>query len=38
MHFVPSMLNVFLEYLDGKDARVAEAWLRFAGCLPAVKH
>ena len=22
MHFVPSMLNVFLEYLDGKSARV----------------
>jgi amino acid adenylation domain-containing protein len=22
MHFVPSMLNVFLEYLDGKDASV----------------
>ena len=22
MHFVPSMLNVFLEYLDGKDSRV----------------
>jgi len=22
MHFVPSMLNVFLEYLDGKDANV----------------
>ena len=22
MHFVPSMLNVFLEYLDGKDTRV----------------
>ena len=22
MHFVPSMLSVFLEYLDGKDARV----------------
>ena len=24
MHFVPSMLNVFLEYLDGKDARVLQ--------------
>ena len=24
MHFVPSMLNVFLEYLDGNDARVAD--------------
>jgi amino acid adenylation domain-containing protein len=25
MHFVPSMLNVFLEYLDGKPAKVSEA-------------
>ena len=24
LHFVPSMLNVFLEYLDGKDDRVLE--------------
>ena len=24
MHFVPSMLNVFLDYLDGKDAMIAE--------------
>src|SRR5207302_4311570 len=24
MHFVPSMLNVFLEYLDGNDARIAD--------------
>jgi len=24
LHFVPSMLNVFLEYLDGKDTRVLE--------------
>lgn len=24
MHFVPSMLNVFLDYLDGKDASVLE--------------
>ena len=24
MHFVPSMLNVFLEYLDGKDASVLQ--------------
>jgi D-alanine--poly(phosphoribitol) ligase subunit 1 len=24
LHFVPSMLNVFLEYLDGKDDRVVE--------------
>jgi D-alanine--poly(phosphoribitol) ligase subunit 1 len=24
MHFVPSMLNVFLEYLDGKDASVVQ--------------
>ena len=24
MHFVPSMLNVFLEYLDGKDTRVLQ--------------
>lgn len=24
MHFVPSMLNVFLEYLDGKDAGVLQ--------------
>ena len=24
MHFVPSMLNVFLEYLDGKDANVLQ--------------
>ncbi len=23
MHFVPSMLNVFLDYLDGRDAVVA---------------
>ena len=30
MHFVPSMLNVFLEYLDGKSAGVLQglAWLR----------
>ena len=25
MHFVPSMLNVFLEYLEGKDASVLKA-------------
>ena len=25
MHFVPSMLNVFLEYLDGKDAGVLKS-------------
>jgi len=25
LHFVPSMLNVFLEYLDGKPAKVSEA-------------
>ena len=25
MHFVPSMLNVFLEYLDGKDSKVMES-------------
>src|SRR6202171_4335462 len=25
MHFVPSMLNVFLEYLDGKDAIIADS-------------
>lgn len=24
MHFVPSMLNVFLDYLDGRDAVIAE--------------
>jgi len=24
MHFVPSMLNVFLEYLEGKESRVVE--------------
>jgi D-alanine--poly(phosphoribitol) ligase subunit 1 len=24
MHFVPSMLNVFLEYLDGNDARISQ--------------
>jgi D-alanine--poly(phosphoribitol) ligase subunit 1 len=24
MHFVPSMLNVFLEYLDGNEARISE--------------
>ena len=24
LHFVPSMLNVFLEYLDGKDAAIVE--------------
>jgi non-ribosomal peptide synthetase component F len=24
MHFVPSMLNVFLEYLDGRDGRVVQ--------------
>jgi D-alanine--poly(phosphoribitol) ligase subunit 1 len=31
MHFVPSMLNVFLEYLEGKDARVL-------GCLASVRQ
>ena len=31
LHFVPSMLNVFLDYLDGKDAVVAE-------CLASVRQ
>jgi D-alanine--poly(phosphoribitol) ligase subunit 1 len=31
MHFVPSMLNVFLDYLDGKDAIIADR-------LASVRH
>ena len=31
MHFVPSMLNVFLEYLEGKDAGVLK-------CLASVRR
>ena len=38
MHFVPSMLNVFLEYLDGKDATSCKAWLRCGRYLPAAKR
>ncbi len=37
LHFVPSMLNVFLEYLDGKGDRVLEGLDRFDGFSSVVK-
>jgi len=38
MHFVPSMLNVFLEYLDAKPASVLSGLASVRRVLRAVKR